>query len=562
MNFLLNEIELNIDDALVELAEQLLSTKAVSDLVETEKHLWIATVNDGLVYEIEIQITPSKVKAFTCDCDHFANEDICPHITAGLLKLRKKRQQKIDKKKQQIPKEKKPKKLTTNSILKNINSDDLIAFVRSYARTNRNFAIALKARFASTVHLENSEEKYIQLMDTAINNAQTQASKISGRSSAILFRFTSSLFEQAEDALIEKNYAEGIFILKAIVLKIMPLLKWMEGSKSEMIRLVDTCIDRLKELTSFDIAPQLRTLLWNFAYEQSRKSFYRNNTLEDSIYNLLLSYANTSEKNQLIIDAIDEDLKSKTQTERLNLLLIKMSLLEKEERMDEFRLLIKENLSNPEMLLIVVQKSLDKQQLNYAKQLAAHGASIAIAQEQVYQFKVYSLEIAKLQHKKKEIIKYAKECFLMGFELDYFLLLKQEVKDWETTKVELLNQLQALPFSLEKRNILAAIFEEENDYPALLHYVSSTRSVDLLIKYSSILLALDKEKASNAYINILSEYLQNHIGRQAAIKVRIILAQLQVDKERKLVEILLLHFRKEFSERHSLMEELNELVPA
>ncbi len=561
MNFLLNEIELHIDDSLVEQAEKLLEANAISQLIETEKHLWIATVEDDFSYEIEIQITPSKIKAYTCDCNAFAHKEVCTHITAGLLKLRK-QQQRNEKKKKQPKKIKKPKKLTTNSILKNINADDLIAFVRSYARDNRNFAIALKARFASAVNLEDSEEKYIQLMDTAINNAQTQASKISARASAVLHRFTTSLFEQAEDAIIEKNYAEGIFILKAIVLKIMPLLKWMEGSKKDMILLINTCLNSFKSLIDADIAPQLRTLIWNFAFDQSRKSFYRNNKLEDSIYDLLLAYANTSEKNQQIIAAIDDDLKSKTATENLNLLLIKMSLLEKEKRMEEFQLLIKENLSNPNLLLVAVQKSLKSQQLSYAKHLAKHGASISTEQEHLYRFKVSLLEIAKLQKKQSDIIKYANECFLLGFELEYLLLLKQEVKDWKSTKEILISQIQTLPFSLAKRDVLAAIFELEKDYPALLNYVSSTRSVDLLNKYSTILLDFDNEKTSVAYINILSEYLQNHIGRQAAVKVRTMLERLQINKEHKLVEKLLLHFRKEFSERHSLMEELNELVPA
>ena len=59
----------------------------VTSLFQSERNIWVAKVDD---FEVEMQISPSKVKACSCECNVFLNEKMCGHVAAGLLALRKK----------------------------------------------------------------------------------------------------------------------------------------------------------------------------------------------------------------------------------------------------------------------------------------------------------------------------------------------------------------------------------------------------------------------------------------------------------------------------------------
>ena len=89
-NFPLSDIELNIEDDIIALAEEM-SPKALD---EVEKNLWLAHFEElsGAVVETEIQLNGVKVKNFTCDCPIFKAQTICPHVAATLLALLKRRQ--------------------------------------------------------------------------------------------------------------------------------------------------------------------------------------------------------------------------------------------------------------------------------------------------------------------------------------------------------------------------------------------------------------------------------------------------------------------------------------
>ena len=71
MNFPLQNLELHIEEnALIE-GEKLFESGEIGQLLEVERHLWIGHVAG---YEAEVQISPSKVVAASCDCAVFAEK--------------------------------------------------------------------------------------------------------------------------------------------------------------------------------------------------------------------------------------------------------------------------------------------------------------------------------------------------------------------------------------------------------------------------------------------------------------------------------------------------------
>ena len=65
MLFPLKNIEAHVEDRFFIIGETLYEQGKVTDLSEAEKHLWLANVVGN---EVEVQITPSKVRACTCEC--------------------------------------------------------------------------------------------------------------------------------------------------------------------------------------------------------------------------------------------------------------------------------------------------------------------------------------------------------------------------------------------------------------------------------------------------------------------------------------------------------------
>ncbi|MCB0577433.1 MAG: hypothetical protein KDC61_22930, partial [Saprospiraceae bacterium] len=79
-------------------ADDLVQAGSVKALREVEKHFWVALVEDeeGGPYEVEVMITPHKIKAFTCECWSAGRRLMCAHIAAALLKLRQFLEQKTE----------------------------------------------------------------------------------------------------------------------------------------------------------------------------------------------------------------------------------------------------------------------------------------------------------------------------------------------------------------------------------------------------------------------------------------------------------------------------------
>ena len=71
MNFLLSNIEVALEERFLLVGEKLLEDGKVNEFIESERNLWLTKVDD---FEVELQISPSRVKAVSCECDIYLKE--------------------------------------------------------------------------------------------------------------------------------------------------------------------------------------------------------------------------------------------------------------------------------------------------------------------------------------------------------------------------------------------------------------------------------------------------------------------------------------------------------
>lgn len=165
----LKNFELEISPNTWSVAQDLVQAGGVRQLQEVERHFWVATVQDGeMLYEVETIITPNKIKAFTCECWAAGRRLMCPHIAAALFKVRQFLEQKAAARQARVEQERQEKsgRLTTENVLESVNQEELAEFVRTYARRDRDFALALKTWFASK--MPTADNPFLLVLDAAL----------------------------------------------------------------------------------------------------------------------------------------------------------------------------------------------------------------------------------------------------------------------------------------------------------------------------------------------------------------------------------------------------------
>ncbi len=560
MNYSLLHIELHIDDHWIEQAEILLEKKAVENLLKVDKNLWIANVLDRKTYEVEIQLAANRVKEMSCECDQFVTNQLCKHTVATLLAVReqKKKEKEASTEKRKRRTNYSNKKLTLNAILDAVSHEDLIAFTRAYARSNRNFGLALKANFAGSVDIIDAKQKYLQVLDAAISIHKSAKGNFTQRSIKHILKIVHQLKGQTDDAIALKNYAEAKAIIDAILEKISPIIRFGERMEEEIKKIVLEQLELLQEILEEPIAPVLQEAIWENLFIESFKSFYFNANLENHFFTLLLEQTDEEEKFTRLHEVCNQQMTRRDihQSAIVNIIAFKYSLFEKEGNYKAAQQLIEDNLSNPAILILAIENALAKEDLSQAKKLAHTGKENNDIKKVNIQLDQYLLQIADLEQDEQAIFEYAKACFLSTYDMMYYRRLLDSPLSTPELSNTLIQTIERHPYSLQKRDTIAAIYDKEEKYEALLKYIQRIQSLDLLVRYDKDLMTFDKKQVYHLYESILRQYLKNHLGRVPAQKVGKIIQHIRSIAAHDLADRLVDLLRADFAERHSLMEEI------
>ncbi|HFA50786.1 MAG TPA: hypothetical protein ENJ95_17395, partial [Bacteroidetes bacterium] len=306
MNFLLRNLELSLAETHLLVGEKLLEEGKVSSIFEGERNLWVAQV-DG--FETEMQITPTRVRACSCECSVFIAEKMCGHVAAGLLALRRLISEKKHRSKNLKKQARTYQKLTVNAILDQVGKEELSAFVRNYARGNRNFSIALKTRFAGAVPMSDNTEKYRQVLDSVIKSSRKKSGAISAAGAKLILATGMNLLGQATDSIALEHYADGWPVLKVMVNKIVPIASRIEYEASPFIAFVDELFELIQKLISLPIPPGLKLEIWDFLLEECVRPSHRGYNIGVHFYDLLIQLADDKAQSEILLATVEQELK-------------------------------------------------------------------------------------------------------------------------------------------------------------------------------------------------------------------------------------------------------------
>ena len=556
MNFLLQKLESHIDEGALIEGESLLEAGAANGLFELEKHLWLATV-DG--HEVELKVSPSKVLGGTCECERFAEEGMCEHLAALMMAVRRKQQAHKQKREQEKKESQGPRKLTTGIVLDNVNLEELAEFVRDYAKANRNFAIALKARFASIVTEIGGNEKYMQLLESTIKAVRKLDRSISMRGSQRLIKVLEELHLQADHGILERDFLEAAFICQSIIEKVTPVLKKAKGKQRELKRDVTRAFENLHRLLEKNPAPTLIRSLWEYGLQEYNKLVYRNSGVDLLFFKLMVELAQEPGQQETLLEAL-RNYKEKYQEENrpvAPLMLIELSALERAGRPEEARQLMESNLTQPDVLLYAIQQAIAKGQIPRVKALAITGLRFELPPEVKARLEEMMLQLAEQDEEPEEVNRYALLRFLDTQHFAYLEKARQAAgPGWPQQVEEVLAHFQEQPYAPSRRNTIARILAEEGLHGRLMSYAEQVQSLDLLQEFAPYLISDHRERLLELYRQLLTDFLRNHLGRKTSQRIREALQRLHEIGAGNMAVLLVEEFRSQYPERHSLMEEL------
>ncbi len=565
LNFSLDKLELYLDDDILLGSDALLNAQKLVSLTEVEKNLFLARFTEGGdLVETEVQLVGTKVKVATCDCKDFHEKEICSHIGAALLTLLERRKAKSEARKAVTQKATQntdaPPKLTIPNILKRIEPAQLIEFIADYARNDKQFALALKTRFASDLSSGTVEEHYKTLIDNTLRSVKNPRGRITPKGWQQVFTMIDELRQKAETLFKGGELSHCFDVIKVTLPLVHRLMRTSESPKSKIERRQVLLTEILRGFDGLLVSPELSQQIWDFMLNE-----YNQNCRQEfstRLFDALLKNADTDARVENLLQIIEGQIIACRQFLEIRdrLMTQKVQVLQKSGRVAEASALILSVSSNPDVLLFAVQNALSNNDFELAKSLGENGLKIfknnPAAKETLEE---NLLTIAENQSDTEGVYHYAERRLLATFRYEFYERLKK-INLSSAKKQDLIQKLEKQTYRIEKRDLLAAVYFEEKQLDKLTHMVKDLQSLELLRRYGVDLYKLNAETTLALHKKVMYEYLYTHLGRPPAQRIRQVLESLIARDGLPLAERLKSDLKKDFPERYSLNEELQDMM--
>ena len=548
LNFKLADLETHLPDLDRLAGERLLEQDALKGLTETERHLWTARVKG---HEPEVQISPGRVRAVSCDCDTFAERKSCAHVAALLLRVR------VDRPAPKPVKPRTAKRLSVPAILETADESDLRNFLLQYAKRDTAFALALKARFASNVRLADNREKYRRLIDGTVRTARKAGGSYQPRALKKTFPVLQELLGQADDAVARGSFVDATDILQAFIPRVSSLVPQSPELADALRLLVLSAFARLDQLLDRFPAPALRETLWTFGIEELEKNFYRRAELLEPLFALLLRLADEGEKREALLAVLDEQLQRPfaVPAQRHALLSVKLDLLRRSGAADAVKQLLLENLDSPKLLTAMVRAELDRENPTVALELGEAGLAKLTDRWAVNALEDLLLDAAEALGDRERVERYGSARFLTSFNFEYFDRMEAALsaEQWkDRLEAALLNGTS----TARRTRAIADWYVRTKQPERLLTLLQEHPDLDLLERHARTLYAFSPKETVDLLRSLTKRYLDSHLGVVPARRIETLLQALHRQNLSGTASKLADYLKRQYPKRKSLLEVL------
>ena len=538
--------ELHFDGDTVFQGEQLYDSGAVHEINKPEKSLWSIMVHDGIFYEVELFSPFAQRRKSSCECDVYKKTKSCKHITAALFALRTQLREEAERKADRLKnKSNTGKKLNINTLLQELDKQDLLHFIKAYARKDKNFNIALKAHFARRVDLEDNHAKYKGILDSIIKPITSNTNRSKAADLKTFIAVSKELTAQLEDALSVSDYRDAFFIIDACISKTEYVRYHYDNYSDETLAISQRFHELLVLLHQRVHADELKKDLLELIIDLPQRSYYKHDRLEDHLYYHLIGKQYKDKDLMLRLKEICLGTLIKKQLEDHDLVTI-LSLIH---MLDFYITKLKDinwfvdDYSKLSMSVVdrLVYANQAEVSVKLMKKMKAHFPKSRELKRKLLQV---HLTLDQLDELTNLLPKYV----IQSDDTKLLFKLKDKVssEQWTDVILELIEHYKEEP---SKRSILASLYFHEEDYDSLIQLMHDGVELDLIMNYDHKLYSTYAKDLTQIYQKVLSEIIDSYLGDKAQDSIKKAMYHLDQLGARKLRKNVLSYLEKEYKHR-------------
>ena len=497
-------IELIYDENLVLAAELLYEAKAVEDLIRTSSNLYIGKVKDGKEYEIEIQSPFAKKQKSSCDCVFFKNTGVCKHIIAGLLQIRASIHQTNEKKiaHQIDPKPKKFSSLNSTHILEEITHEDLVAFVKNYARSDKKFSIQLKVTFARKVDLTDNADKYKTILNAIVRPNTGQESRANSSDVRALIQVLEDFEDQINDCIALGQFREAFNIFSTSFSKLEYVIHYYTYHAEKLHTLQKNYHSIISYFLREKLPQELRSDLLSFLTDMAARSYYHYSDINNNIVGLIYKEFSTKEKHKLT--ELLHTLIEQRPTKEVSYLLALWIIVKGKYTPKEADIFKQYSFLTIEICDILIGAGHENHALKILESQYKRNKHVKDIVSRLVFLYVRIKDIEKL-------IETATLAYYKSGDARYLEILKKET-DEATYQKAIVEMETRLISDGADPDLIIRLYKKEENWSGLLHFIAGTKSLELLKNHDGILFKHERNGLIMLYLYLISTYLNEHMG--------------------------------------------------
>jgi len=470
-------------------------------------------------FESEILLDGNFIKRHQCNCSHWTQQEPCEHILCLVYLIRQKKI--IYKTVHKTSENQGVKRLDMKSILNEISHDELMSFVKIYSKRNSNFSHQMIAHFAYKLNSVDHDEKYETLFSKILNQPKDKFNYLTPSSIRDLNKLFITFGEQLKILCSLHDYQQVYSLLKVCIYNFNKSLPNIKKDHHEFtIANFQNLLDNFQFDSTISLSPTLLDLYHIELSDWIKKRIFINKGLSIKLLYILISICDREKLQHLQLTLENEILTIENLSFKENYVAISLVI---SSILNDIDNQIIQKYNNYDISInLALDYLLDHQYYQKAIHL------IKTIESDKINIDDYLLRIYILENDKSNIVNSAKSLFLKNYDIRYLEILHRTMPRNIFTK-----WLSNIIIQLKQENNwdqMINIFYFLHDIETIKSLLFEKADMQFWIDHSSKV----KSSMNNNDFTLLSDFifqfLQDHLGKKAAEKVKLLLNKLKTPK--------------------------------
>ncbi|MEA1898178.1 MAG: SWIM zinc finger family protein [Bacteroidota bacterium] len=553
-----NQFEQHIHETILKRGLSYFNNGRVQPHEELSPGYYEAIVEGSDNYIVRLKIQNELIVDYSCTCPYDFGP-YCKHVVALLFYLQ---QDTLDLEPKVVPSKKPKKKRKTvieqlDEILAEVPVDALIHYLKTQALNNPSFRRSFIAAFA---HYGKAESKstYAQQLRAVIYSAKQKHGFIEYRSVYQVGKAAHDLLEKASGHIAEGNFHSAFYISTAVLEEMNKALNFADDSDGDIGDSIRFSMDVLYELASQELHDDLRKVIFDYALKTFNKKIFAGWDWHVDMLDLAsLLHISEKEANKLL-KLVDEYEGS--QYEEKELQQIKYNILQMLGG-PEAEHYLEENIVNPSLRKIALEKAFSRKDYNMAIQIAEDGIECDAEDKPglVYDWYDWLLKIYIALDDNAKVIETARHLYLNSRDKNqwYYDTLKAyvEEEDWFDFVKELICEINNRERWMDIF-LIEEIYKREKYWDRLLQLLKDNISLNRINEYEEYLMPDYSDALIILYKDEIVNYLSKNTGRNYYQEACRYIRRMTKLGGREEADKLIDYLRNKYPARRALQEEL------